>query len=101
MENELILALEPLNSHTNFMIVGGLIALGIFSEGTDFSVFTDKGKNTPRPRWKCPYNLTSALVATRKTEKEVRFKIWIRKGAKSFSDGEFLFKKKKNKKPRN
>ncbi len=102
MKNELRLAVEPLDGTTNAIIAGSLLVLGILSEGADFSVLPEKGKNNPHPRWECPYNLVSALVVMRKKDKFVRFKIWKRDGPESFSDGEFLFKKKKKKseKPR-
>lgn len=96
MEEKLILALEPLNRDTNLMIFGGLLALGEAFEERDFSALKEDGK--VYPRWECPYNVVRSLVDARKTDGNVRFKIWIKKGPKSFSDGEALFKKKKKEK---
>lgn len=94
MKKRMTLAIEPLNRDTNLMVAGGLIALGEVFEERDFSTLKENGKIYPR--WECPYNVVRALVDARKNNAQVRFKIWIKNGPKSFSEGEFLFKKRKN-----
>lgn len=93
MKNGLTLAIEPLNRNTNLMVTGALLAIGELFEERDFTAFKEKG--VVFPRWECPYKLVSAFTAARKTERGIRFKIWIKKGPQQFEDGEFLFKRKK------
>lgn len=92
-DSGLVLALEPRNSHANFMIAGALLAAGELFEERDFTALKEHGN--VYPRWECPYNVVAALVDARKNAgNEVKFRVWIKKGRK-FEDGEFLFDKHK------
>jgi len=88
----LILALQPKNPYTNFMIAGALIAVGELFEERDFTALKEHGN--VYPRWECPYNIVAALVKARKSAEGINFKIWIKKGPERFKDGEFLFRKR-------
>lgn len=97
MSEKLVLYIEPLNGGTNRLVAETLKNLGNMTED-EFSAHKDD-KNSPHPRWECPYRVVSALVQEGKKNTSIKFKIWIKDG-RGFKDGEFMFRRKKAALPR-